>query len=80
MPIPRATVEAMSSENKKEYDWKVDGSCRPFLSIVNLTDGEDEFESNNVPSYAPIAGKCQARPNRNIGEKIASSPGKFWPL
>ena len=54
MPIPRAIVEAMSSENKKEYDWKADGSSRPFLSIVNLTDGEDELECSNVPSYAPV--------------------------
>lgn len=55
MPIPRATVEAMSSENKKEYDWKADGSSRPFLSIVNLTDGEDELECSKMcPSYAPV--------------------------
>ena len=49
MPIPKAIVEAMSSENKKEYDWKADGNSRPFLLIVNLTDGEDELECSNVP-------------------------------
>ena len=54
MPIPRAIVEAMSSENKKEYDWKADGSSRPFLSIVNLTDREDELAYSNVPTYAPV--------------------------
>jgi hypothetical protein len=44
MPIPRAIVEAMGSENKKEYDLRADGSARPVLWIVNLTDGEDELE------------------------------------
>jgi hypothetical protein len=44
MPIPRAIVEAMSSEDKKEYGWKVDESSRPFLPIVNPTVREDELE------------------------------------
>jgi hypothetical protein len=49
----------------------VDGSARPFWSIVNLMDKEDELECSNVLSIALNVrfGECQARPNRKVSAR-----------